>query len=547
MKTSGWSDEARSRLPLAVVALVAMTAYANSLRGGFVWDDVDNVLHNPWTDGLAHLPAIFTSHVAAFSTELATSFYRPGMHILFIAVRGLFGVEPWAFHLVNVLLHAACSVLVVLIARTWMKDGAIVAGLLFAVHPVHVEAVAWISGVTDVSSACFGLLAVWLWLRGRNRTGALALFAALLCKEVAIAIPVIVVAGDVKRWKRWMPYAAATAVYLALRWNALGGLAPATRTWELQGFGYLENAFALLSAYVAKLVIPGGLNPAHPFHLAQAFSDPRVLTGCGLVAALAVLTYAMRFKPGVLYGAALFLIPLVPALYLPALGENPFAERYLYLPSAGFLMLVAFGWESLVRLRPSARPWIDAVVLVVVASGLVATVRRNESWRDALTLWTDAAATAPDSVVAQQNLADALRDSGRLDEAIDRYQLALVLEPQRADALNNRGVAYQLSGRPEQAATSYRAALAANPGHARAHANLGLALIDAGRFDEGIAECESALRIDPDLPAAHHNLGIAYARSGRMELAIPELEKAVLLRPDVAIYRENLERARAAK
>ena len=228
----------------------------------------------------------------------------------------------------------------------------------------------------------------------------------------------------------------------------------------------------------------------------------------------------MRFKPGVLYGAALFLIPLVPALYLPALGENPFAERYLYLPSAGFLMLVAFGWESLVRLRPSARPWIDAVVLVVVASGLVATVRRNESWRDALTLWTDAAATAPDSVVAQQNL---------------------------ADALNNRGVAYQLSGRPEQAATSYRAALAANPGHARAHANLGLALIDAGRFDEGIAECESALRIDPDLPAAHHNLGIVYARSGRMELAIPELEKAVLLRPDVAIYRENLERARAAK
>ena len=94
-------------------------------------------------DGLAHLPAIFTSHVAAFSTELATSFYRPGMHIFFIAVRGLFGVEPWAFHLVNVLLHAACSVLVVLIARAWMKDGAIVTGLLFAVHPVHVEAVAY--------------------------------------------------------------------------------------------------------------------------------------------------------------------------------------------------------------------------------------------------------------------------------------------------------------------------------------------------------------------------------------------------------------------
>src|SRR6185436_5909493 len=115
MIASRGSDEVRFRLSLGLVALVALTAYANALRGGFVWDDVDNVLRNPWAGGLAHLRAIFTSHAAAFSTELATSFYRPGMHLLFIVVHGLLGTAPWPFHLVNVLLHVGCSVLVVVI------------------------------------------------------------------------------------------------------------------------------------------------------------------------------------------------------------------------------------------------------------------------------------------------------------------------------------------------------------------------------------------------------------------------------------------------
>ncbi len=307
------------------------------------------------------------------------------------------------------------------------------------------------------------------------------------------------------------------------------------------------NAFALLSGYLRLLVGPVGLSPVHPFQPAHGLSDPRALAGLALAALFAALTYALRRERAVVFGVALFALALLPALYLPALGEIPFAERYLYLPSAGFVVLIAFAWETAADRRPDARRLRIAAAALVLLACLIATVRRNEAWHDALTLWTDAAAKAPDSAVAQQNLADALRDAGRFDESIARYRRALVLEPARADALNNLGVAYQSSGRPDLAADSYRAVLAARPGHASAHANLGLLLIDAGRYDLGIAECEAALRVDPNHAGAHHDLGIAYARTGRFDLAIPEFEVAVRLRPDEPVYRQNLERARAAR
>jgi tetratricopeptide (TPR) repeat protein len=530
-----------------VVALAAIAGYANALWGGFVWDDVGNVVHNAWIATPSGLPAIFTSHVAGFDRELASSFYRPGLHVILMAVRGVFGVEPWAFHLVNVLLHAACSVLLVAIVRPWLPRAAVLAGLLFAVHPVHTESVAWISGITDVSSACFALLALALWMRGRDLSGAVSLLAGLLCKEIAIAVPVLILAGSMRRVKRLIPYAVATAVYGALRWNALGGAAPSRRAWDLDASGYVANAFALLAGYLRLLVWPIGLNPARPFHPVGGFSDPRALAGLALAAILAAWAITRRRDRPVVFGVTLFALALLPALYLPALGEIPFAERYLYLPSAGFVVLVTFAWETAAERRPDARRWWIAAAAVVVLACLIATVRRNEDWHDALTLWTDAAAKAPDSAVAQQNLADALRELERYDESIARYRRALALEPARADALNNLGVAYQSSGRRDLAADFYRAALAASPGHASAHANLGLLLIDAGRYDEGIAECEAALRIDPSHAGAHHDLGIAYARQGRMDLAIPELEAAVRLRPDEPVYRQNLERARAAR
>jgi tetratricopeptide (TPR) repeat protein len=530
-----------------LVALVALSAYAGSLRGGFVWDDVGNVVHNVWITGPAHLGAIFTSHVAGFDRELSTAFYRPGMHVVLMATRGVFGMRPWGFHLVNVLLHAACSVWVVLIARVWLDRGAVVAGLVFAVHPVHVESVAWISGITDLSSACFGLGALWLWLRGRDVAGAASFFFALLCKEVAIAVPALIVLVEPRRVKRWIPYAIAGASYLALRWNALGGIAPARRTWNLDPIAYGASALALFSGYVGKLLLPVGLNPAHPFHPARSLADPRAVAGLLLAALLAAAIVACRREQAVVVGGALFAISLLPTLYLPALGETPFAERYLYLPSAGFAVLVGFAWEAAYRRREQLRAVLVVVTVLILGACWIATVRRAEDWRDELTLWTDAAAKAPGSVVAQQNLADALRESGHLDAAIDRYRRALALEPARADALNNLGVAYQAGGRADLAEGAYRAAMASSPGHASAHANLGLILIDAGRFDEGTAECEAALRIDPDHAAAHHNLGIAYARQGRMDRAIPELEAAVRLRPDVSTYRDNLERARSAR
>jgi tetratricopeptide (TPR) repeat protein len=553
----------------AIVFAISAAVYANTLWNGFVYDDIQQIVENPWVRSASYLPDIFLKDVWGFAYDVvAWNYYRPLMHVSYMASYFLFGLKPWGFHLVSVLVHASVSVLVLMIVaravrgarRSDLAPGwpTLAGAALFAVHPIHTEAVAWLAGIPDLAVTFFCLLAFLLHLRAdeverpwRFRIASVACFAvALLWKETALVLPVLVAAHDVlvrgrrirDRLPSWAVYAFPCLLYFALRAHVLGGVAPFLRHPELGVGGYVANVFPLLGQYLAKLAIPAGLNAFHVLHPISSLLAPRGLVSLLATAGLAACAIAaFRTSRPALMGLAWTVVPLLPVLYIPALGENTFAERYLYLPSVGLSILVALVLGRAAR-EPKLGRVAAAATAVLLAVFAVGTVRRNAVWRDDLALWTDTIRKSPDAAVAHNHLGVALEEAGRVEEALEHFRAATRLDSRSFGAWSNLGMVLAKQGRPDEAVGHFRTALAIRPVPG-IHVNLGDALEELGRLDEAIAEYETAVRLAPRMAEARVRLGVAYGEKGLLGEALRHLRAAVELAPEDPVAHHNLANA----
>jgi tetratricopeptide (TPR) repeat protein len=480
-----FARKARAAAPALIVVLACLVAYANAFWDGFVYDDISQILRNPWIRDWAYTGNIFSNNVWAFAGR-TSNYYRPLYHFIYLVTNQVFGLQAWAFHLVNVVLHVAASLLVLAATRRLLDDEAspaspglrrvpLVAALIFAVHPIHTEAVTYVAGAADLSFSLLCLLSFLLYLRSTRPLdpsavlSALAFFLAALCKETALTLPVLLVFLDVTRARargerllsqrallRWSPYVVAGSAYLVLRLRVLGAMTPVAGGIE-QGPAWLAaNALQLLGRYLAELVVPIGLDFYHIVHPAPSLLAPGVLLG--LVGAVALIGLALEgFRRGnaALVAASLFIVlPLLPAFYVPALShglKNAFAERYLYLPSYGAALLaaLALAWAS------DREPRLE--VVTVVATGVLVcllaagTISRNTVWKDSYTLWLDTVAKSPDGDVPHGSLGYAMLERGEVDGAIAELRAALALNPDFAEAHNNLGIAYSQKGMLDEA------------------------------------------------------------------------------------------------
>ncbi len=552
------------------VAFVALAASANTLSGGFVYDDIDNVLRNPWIREPGRLLEAFTHHMAAFSPGYDTSYYRPLMHVIFAGAESLFGLNAWGYHLILLLLHVAASVVVFVLlvrftdgrakgaATPGQPQGAFIGAILFAVHPIHVEAVAWISGVVDLSyslSALLTLLALTSASPWRRLLLAPAMFfVALLGKEPAVMlIPIFVILavarGDLKERNGQRRFAATAAglgvaltVYLVLRVTALGGLmgTGGARRVTVGIWDGLLTAVALFGKYAGLLLFPINQTALYDFPVVTELADPRVWTGIAAVVAVVILAWQLRGNPGAVLGIALLALPLLPALYVPVLGDGLVAERYLYLPSAGLALLTALAWNAWVRRRPAWFRARAAVAAVLVIVGGVATFSRNRVWHDELALWTDAARKSPRSAAVHGYLGFALYTAGQPDAAVASLSRAIELDPDKLDAHVNLAAALLTSGRVDEALIDLDRILSAHPGIAEANGLLGYALTAKGRLPEAVVAFRRALELDPRLAASHNGLGIVLAQLGDIVSAAAEFKEAIRLDPGNPSYSKNL-------
>lgn len=555
----------------AVLVAVAAAAYLNTLPNGLVVDDVHQIVENEWVTGPRYLGAIFTQGVWDFEGRVS-NYYRPLMYVLYMGVYALAGHAAWAYHLLNVLFHAGATLLVAMLAQRVLPSTAarspallappLVAGLLFAVHPIHTEPVAWSAGIADLGLAVFGLLALWCHAAAAERgwrldaAAAVACLAALLCKETAVVIPCLAVVYDLifiesrNRTKRITKalacFVPAAGVYVGLRIHALGGLMPAAGGTVVAAPTYVLAVLGLLGGYVEKLVLPADLNFWHAFAPPPSFISAAAARAALVVGAGGATALAVSANRAARFAVVLILVPLLPTFNLGALNqglENAFTERYLYLPSVGFVLLVAMAIDWF-----RVRGWLSTVsaaaaVLLMAAGYATATVARNRVWKDHLSLWSDSVRKSPQSAVAHMNYGAALLYAGRPAEGTAEMRRAAAMNPGLLDRELAKAAAYLAKGLHTKAILTLHTALALDPNCAPAHYNLALLYESRDEIDTAMTEYRQALALKPNYAEAHNNLGVLYAQQGDMPTALGYFSEAVRLRPDDPEYSANLRRA----
>ena len=566
-------------LLIIIILLIASAVYLNALDNGFVYDDTDQVLKNNWIKDIKFIPEIFSRNVWSFQADHSvTNYYRPMMHLIYMLNYHLFGFAPWGFHLVNILFHVANSVLVFLImarlagrqaGRLASSEGEtpssmllyppFIAAILFATHPIHTEAVTWVAGVPELSFTFFYLISFYFYIRaaeGLNRAykfSVISFFLAVFCKETALTLPLLLFIYDcafgrskdyLSYLKKYIPYISAGIVYLILRFHALGGLAPDTRHAELSSYQYVINVFPLFSQYIEKLLLPLDLKAFYVLHPITSIFEPQGLLSLIVTAFYVVLVFITWRKSRVAFlGLIGFLIPLLPVLYIPGLGENTFTERYLYLPSFGFAIVVS---SVLIWARTKIP---KLAVGLVVASALViglysvGTINRNAVWKDMFTLLSDTVAKSPDSFIDRNNLGNIFVQREQINEAIAQYNAALEVNPDYFIAHNNLGAALFKKGLIDKAIGQYQIALKLMPTYAEAYNHLGIAYVKLGLLDMAIGQFQTAVYLKPVYADAHYNLGKAYSEKGLLEEAIKQYEAAVKLEPDDPYLKSVLDKA----
>jgi tetratricopeptide (TPR) repeat protein len=504
----------------------------------------------------------------------------------------LFGTGPWGFHFTNVLLHAASAAALFLALR--MLTGTVwrsaVVASLFALHPLHVESVAWVAERKDTLSGLFWMLTLlaygWYVRRpggGRYALVVLALALGLLAKPMLVTLPCVLLLLDYWPLRRAAlqagpgvgkvparscvaarprpPLPAAKRLPASAGWRALVleklplfGLAVCSCivTWAAQQHGKsvasweviplasrLANAVVACGTYLWAMLWPTGLAVFYP-HPGAALPAWRVASAAVFLGATSLLIlWPGRHKGYLVVGWLWYLGTLVPVLGLVQVGDQARADRYTYLPLVGIFLLVVWGVADLAQRwqGPRLLAGLTAAVLAVCALG---TREQLLVWRDSRALWTHALDVGQQSSVAHNNLGGWLQSQGDLEGARQHYISALKIDPNFSLAQNNLGKVLRRLGDLDGAMQAYARAVELNPTLADAHVNLGALLEARGYVAAAIDHYTQALALDPALPQAHYNLGLALARQRHLSEAVPHFAEAVRLDPTFASAYANL-------
>jgi Flp pilus assembly protein TadD len=541
-----------------LIVLLVFLVYLPALRGGFIWDDDAYVTGNPTLHDLGGLQRIW------FEVGAVPQYY-PMVHTTFWLEYHLWGLNPFGYHLVNILLHAMAAILLWQVLLRLRIRGAWLAAVLFALHPVCVESVAWITERKNVLSAVFYFAAALAYLRfvalekpgGPNRLrwhwylGALVLFmAALLSKTMTCSLPAALLLvcwwknGRVQR-SEILPllpfFALGAGLGLMTAWIEKHHVGAQGAEWSLTFADRCLIAGRALWFYAGKLVWPVHLTFIYP----RWKIEPEVwwqwlfpVAAAGVVAGLWLAR--RRIGKGPLVAVLFFAGTLGPALGFVNVYPMRYsfvADHFQYLASVGLITLCAAGLYRIPRVIP--------VILIVVFG--VLTWQRTHVYRDPETLWRDTLAKNPDCSIAHNNLGLLFKNQGHIEEAMEHYHKAIQSDPNNSEALNNLGLALADKGQFDEAIKNYHKALQINPNSFEALNNLGLALAAQGRLDEAIENYYMALQINPNFCEAQNNLGVALAAKGRFDEAIVNYHKAIQIKPNFYGALDNLGVALVAK
>lgn len=557
------STKPLTNLWICLVLLLATAAtYIQTATFDFVnYDDPDYVTNNPHVrDGITGNGIQW----ALTSGDAANWF--PVTRISHMLDIQLFGLDSGAHHLTNVLIHAVAAMFLFgfLLEATHARWPSAFVAAIFALHPLHVESVAWVAERKDVLCALFWFVALWAYVRGRYVLVVAAFCLGLLSKPMIVTLPVVLLLLD------FWPLRRAVTARQKIPLFALSAVSALVTILVQKGSGAVEalstvplalrlqNAAVAYVIYIVKTFWPSRLAVFYPYPVDMPVWQP-ILAGLAILGISGLVWAARRTRPYLAVGWGWYVVTLLPVIGLVQVGSQARADRYIYVPMVGLLLMLAWGAADLPQRLPRVRMAIAGVAVAVCACCVPLTFAQAQYWKNSETLFQHALSVTTGNSLAEHNLGSYLLNApGRLPDAIAHLQAALRITPDSASIHSDLGTALAKSGLPAEAIPEYQAALRLNPDSAIIHNNLGSALQETGRTTEAIAEYQFALRLDPeyadarrnlanalrapapDSAEAHYGLGVDLSNAGRLTAAIAEFEAALRLRPEYAEAQNNL-------
>jgi len=565
--------------PVSAILIFASTwfVYANSFGFGFTnWDDPVYVVENPYIRDFSW------QGIKKIFTVFLSGNYHPFVLLSYWLELNFFGFAPAVFHKTNWFLHSVNSLFVYAILRQYVsgKFSALAGALIFAVHPLHVESVAWVTERKDVLFGFFLLLSTWIYLKSDLRKYDLAYFSALLFfvfsglskGQAVILVPILVVLDyargvkllDKKYIIRILPF---ILIALAIGILAIYAQQNQANVRVQSGYGILEQGmtgFYGLFFYLYKTVFPFKLSAFYPYpDLSNGY--PLFLVA-GAVAGVALLIGGLsliKFRPLVFAGFLLFFLSIFPVLQFLPVGNAMAADRYYYIPAFGLCLLIGALIDITEKKFSPGKQYPVHIILILFLIPMAWLAKgRTQVWKDSFALWGNVIRNYPEAAIAWNSLANAYYEQNQYSEAIQYFEQALKLDATDPKSFNNLGNCYDRTGQPEKAVPLFLQALKIRPNDAMVYTNLGVAydklgkkqeaieshtrsvelrptplgyanlanvLEKAGRFEDSAEYCRKALAMDPNYALAHNNLGVALYRMGRVEEAVLSLQKAARL------------------
>jgi tetratricopeptide (TPR) repeat protein len=582
-------------IPVLLIIIVCFISYFNIFDNEFVWDDHVFILDNSDIRSFANVPLFFTSDFEGL--------YRPLRSVHYTLVYAIAGKNEFFYHFNSLFFHSLISILVyfIILEIVKRKNVSLLAALIFAAHPIHTGRVTNITAGFDLLGVFLMLFSFYLYVKfSKNKKyffGSLVLFVlALLASEEAIVLPLIIVLYEfvfnkgkfnLKNifTKKIFNYGffwffIIAVLFVALRFLVLG--ISGRQEQYLAGNLFLTflTMLKVYVYYIYLLIFPVNLSLYHDVIPATGI-DLKIIFSFLFLLILFIVVIKYHKNKILFFSVFWFFITLLPfSNFIPI--QNFIAERYLYLPSVGFALLVSYGLILLYNLKIKnirysnlLKKIIIVIAVLIFAFYIIKTVDRNDDWQDNLTLWSETVETSPWNSRAHDNLGFTYDQLGETEKALMEFEKSVELMPDNYRALTNLGVAYAKVGKyndsldvlrksieikeyhktydklglvyvelkdDDKAIEAFEKAIQINKRYAKAHNDLATVYGRQGKFDLALGEFKEAIRIDRDYADAHYNLGILLEFLDEKELAKKEFNEALRLEPGNELYKRKLKK-----
>jgi len=564
---------------IVFIALLTCLVYVNTLENSFLWDDYDFILNWPLIRSLENVPSLLSGSVPRRHPGV----YRPIRGLFYALNYQIWGQNPVGYHFNALLIHLSATILIYFIAASILKNNttAFMGSLLFGLHPIHTEAISYITASFDQIGIVFFLGAFYFYIRSQMHKEYkmimyfVSIFLAVLAflsYEFTLTLPIIIILYDfcfqrmgkkniMNKLKVYSPYFLIVLIYVFARCFILKTI---TRGHYLAGNFYL-TMLAMTKAiikYISLLIFPLNLNVNHTVSkgifslyytdlnkeavLSQSIFDMNIVGSIILILLLLASAIILRKKlPIFSFCIGLFFISLLPVTNLIPISTLV-TEDSLYLPSFGFCLLLAFFVYTVynLKLKDIYRRIVKiSMVIIFIAIALfysARTILRNKDWRDEITLWSKTFRQSPESSLVNNNLGIAYYRIGEYEKAVPYYQNAIRFNPQGIKAYNNLGATYYYLGQFNKAISYCKEAIRLRPHYPGANFNLALIYQSLGQYQETIYYYKRFLLREPDDLEVNFNLGFIYQYLGQFQEAIPYYKKALQVNHKIAQIHHNL-------